>query len=151
MSITRFLTPLAALAIATSIAGAQAATPPKAAAMKHDATHETSPWKEMNTFHSILAATYHPASDAGNLKPLREKAADLAAKAREWAASTPPAPCASDTVRTTVGAISLDAVAVANSVLANATDEVLTKEIKALHDKFEGAKKGCGAAAMKHH
>jgi hypothetical protein len=144
---------IAALAATFPAAAAQsqsAGQPPKAAAKKHMPEHEMSPWKEMNSFHDILAATYHPSADDGNLKPLREKADALAAKAREWSASTAPAACASDSLRTTVGAISMDAVAIANQVLAQASDVDLKKAIAALHDKFQTVERSCRGPGMKH-
>ncbi len=46
-------------------------------------------WPEMKTFHSFMAATFHPAED-GNLVPLRQKADSLYITARAWQASVIP-------------------------------------------------------------
>jgi hypothetical protein len=121
-------------------------------AMKHDMgqmNHMAGPWKEMNAFHAVLAATFHPAKDQKNVKPLREKADALAAAARAWTASTPPAACADAATRSTVAAISTDALAIGNQVLANAADAELTKAITELHDKFETVEKKCAPHDMK--
>jgi hypothetical protein len=147
--------PCLALAFALAVAlpngvNAQATGDTKPAAKQHLSAHEMSPWKEMNAFHTVLAAVYHPAAEAGNVKPLRQKANDLAAKAREWATSTAPAACATESNRATVAAISLDAVAIGNQVLAEASDADLKKAITALHGKFEGVEKTCSAGGMKH-
>jgi hypothetical protein len=113
--------------------------------------HMEGPWKEMNAFHAVLSSTFHPARDKKDLKPLRQRADQLAAAARAWSASTAPAPCASPDVRTTVGAIATDALAIGNLVLAEADDAALLKAISTLHDKFEVVEKACGAhAGMKH-
>lgn len=121
-------------------------------AMKHDMgkmDHMAGPWKEMNAFHAQLAATFHPAKDQKNLKPLREKADALAAAARAWTASTPPAACSDAATKSAVAAISTDALAIGNQVLANATDAELTTAITALHDKFEVVEKKCAPHDMK--
>lgn len=124
---------------------------PKEAA-KHDMAgmdHMAGPWKEMNAFHAALAATYHPAAEQKNLKPLREKADALAAAARAWTASTPPAACSAPEIKSTVASLSTDALAIGNQVLANASDEDLTKAITALHTKFETVEKKCAPHDMK--
>jgi hypothetical protein len=138
-----------AVFVAASTAAAQPASAPKSAT-KPEMKHEASPWKEMNAFHEVLGATFHPVA-AGNFAPLREKAPDLNGKAREWAASTAPAACATEKISTDVAAISSQALVVSNLVLAKASDDDLRKAITELHDKFESVEKACGGhGGMKH-
>jgi hypothetical protein len=119
--------------------------------MKHEMDHMAGPWKEMNAFHTVLAATYHPAAEQKNLKPLREKVEALSAAARAWTASTAPTACADSAIKSTVATISTDALAIGNQVLADASDADLTKAITALHAKFETVEKKCGGhQGMKH-
>ena len=40
-------------------------------------------WKQMEDFHGVMSKTFHPAEE-GNLKPLKENAATLVAKAKAW-------------------------------------------------------------------
>lgn len=146
----RLLAALGAIALISS--SPLAAQEKGKGAMKHDMEkmdHMAGPWKEMNAFHKLLGATYHPVADKKNVKPLREKADALAAAAREWAASTPPASCNTQEVKSTVAAISTDALAIGNQVLAQAADAELAKAITSLHDKFEGVEKKCGGHDMK--
>lgn len=113
--------------------------------------HMASGWKEMDAFHKLLGATYHPVEKSGDVKPLRAGASDLSAAARAWAASTPPASCNTEDLRSAVTTISIDALAIANQTLANASDADLKTAITALHDKFEKVEKSCGGdAGMKH-
>lgn len=142
---------VACAALCAAAAGAEAQAKPKEE-MKHEMgkmDHMGGPWKEMNAFHTQLAATFHPAKDQKNLKPLREKANALAAAARAWTASTPPASCSDAAIKSAVAAISTDALAIGNQVLANATDAELTTAITALHDKFEVVEKKCAPHDMK--
>ena len=49
--------------------------------------HMMGPWKEMNAFHRVMGATWHPASQKGDLAPLKAKAKELLSAADAWAAS----------------------------------------------------------------
>lgn len=106
-----------------------------------------STWKEMNAFHDVLRATYHPWQDKKDIAPLKRLADRLSATARTWAASPAPA-CATEPVRTAVSQISTETLALGNQVLANASDVDLGKAIAQVHEKFEVVEKACGA--MKH-
>jgi hypothetical protein len=113
--------------------------------------HMMSAWKEMDAFHKLLGAAYHPVEKSGDLKPLRATASELSAAARAWTGSTPPAACNTEAVKVDVANISTDALAIANQVLANANDAELKAAITALHTKFEKVEKACGGhAGMKH-
>ena len=134
---------LAALALTACLF---VASPVLAQGHSHDAAGA---WKEMNAFHALLAATFHPAQGKKDLKPLRAKADSLAAAARIWASSTPPKACAAADIRTTIGELSTDALDIGNQVLQQATDADLMKSITALHTRFESVEKKCGGHDMK--
>lgn len=140
--------PISALALTASLFFA---SPVLAQGRAHDAAakHKPTAWKEMDAFHALLGATFHPAQGKKDLKPLRAKADSLSAAARSWAASTPPKACAATDIRTTVGELSTDALAIGNQVLQQATDADLMKSITALHTKFEVVEKKCGGHDMK--
>ena len=40
-------------------------------------------WKEMDEYHSIMAATFHPAEE-GDLKPVMTRSGELVQKAQAW-------------------------------------------------------------------
>lgn len=46
-------------------------------------------WNELSAFHDVMSATFHPMEE-GDLNPIRSRAKEMAAKAIEWANSTPP-------------------------------------------------------------
>ena len=147
--------PLAlAVAVSWSAASAQSAQDhaKHQAAQKQDMgkmDHMAGPWKEMNAFHTLLAATFHPVQSTKDLKALREKADSLAATSRIWAASTAPAACGVDSIRSSVLTIAKDALAIENQVRGHATDADLTKAITVLHEKFESVEKKCAPHDMK--
>lgn len=152
------LIPLLALSVfAASALQAQSSSSAEKAKHEHPAPAEmkghmmSSGWKEMDAFHKLLAAAYHPAEMGGDLKPLRASASELSASARAWTGSTPPAACNTEVVKTDVANVSTDALAIANQVLANASDADLKTALTALHTKFQQVEKACGGhAGMKH-
>jgi hypothetical protein len=152
------LIPLLALSVFTAGAlQAQTSSTAEKAKHEHQAQGEmkghmmSSGWKEMDAFHKLLGSTYHPVQMGGDLKPLRAAASELSAAARAWTGSTPPSACNTEAVKTSVATISTDALAIANQVLANASDADLKTAITALHENFQKVEKACGGhAGMKH-
>ena len=109
--------------------------------------HMMSPWKEMNAFHQVMGATWHPASQKSDLAPLRARAKDLQAAADVWAASNPPtmpASCASEPVRAAATRVAVESKALLAMVESGAEDSRLKAALKGVHDAFEIAEKGCG-------
>lgn len=121
----------------TSVAAAQAAQEPKA---KME-SHHSSGWKELDAFHALLAATWHPL-EKGDYKPAREKAATMATAAETWAASTPPAKCDAK-AGATAKALAPEARDLAKLIAAGAADSTVKTRLKALHDQFEAAEHAC--------
>ncbi|HEX6314509.1 MAG TPA: hypothetical protein VFZ73_06595 [Gemmatimonadaceae bacterium] len=114
--------------------------------MKMD-DHMMGPWKEMNAFHRVMAATWHPASQKSDLAPLKARAKDLVTTADAWAASkapSMPASCAREPVVGTPAKVAAQARALAALVESGGEDTRLKTALKELHDTFEVAEKGCG-------
>lgn len=118
-----------------------------------DAPRAAGGWTEMDAFHDVLAATWHPASKGDDLKPLRAKAGALADAARAWAAAAVPKACDTPATHTTIAALATDARALADlAATPTATDAQLKASLKALHDRFEPVAHGCASGgAAKHH
>lgn len=108
--------------------------------------HMMGPWKEMNSFHRVMGATWHPASQKSDLAPLRARARELATAADAWAASKPPAmpaSCASESVRAATTKVAVESKALAAMMDSGADDARLKAALKGVHDAFEVAEKGC--------
>ncbi len=99
-------------------------------------------WKELEAFHSVMAETFHPAEE-GDLKPVRENAGDLVAKAKAWQAS--PIPAGFDKTLTTKSLKTLVAKCkdVQAGVKAKKNDAELTKLITEAHDAFHTIVEKC--------
>ena len=109
--------------------------------------HMMGPWKEMNAFHRVMGATWHPASQKNDLAPLRARAKDLLTAADAWAASKAPAmpaSCASEPVRAAATKVAAESKALLAMIESGADDVRLKAALKGVHDAFEVAEQGCG-------
>ncbi len=129
-----------ALAVATSSTtlGAQA-SPPASKGMEH---HASSGWKELDAFHEIMAATWHP-SASNDLQPIRAKADSLSASAKRWAGSAVPAACDTKPIRDAIADVVAGSAKVAQLVAAKASDADVRASLHHVHERFEVVEHGC--------
>jgi hypothetical protein len=127
--------------------GAAKPKPDSAQGGAMDDHHMMGPWKEMNAFHRVMAATWHPASQKGDVAPLKSRVKELLTAADAWAASKPPATpasCGTEAVRTAATKVATESKALVALVDSGADDARLKAALKGVHDAFEVAEKGCG-------
>ena len=117
----------------------------KAAEKEHHAA--SSGWKELDAFHTLLAATWHPVSKSNDLKPIREKAVALNDAAQAWAASKYPKACDTKASRDAVTTVASDSRRIADMVAKNAGDAEVKGALKELHTRFEVVEEGCKPSA----
>lgn len=109
--------------------------------------HMAGPWKEMNAFHRVMGATWHPASSKNDLAPLKARAKDLVTAAEAWVASKPPAmpaSCGSTEVLAAATKVARESKALVALLDTGADDTRLKEALKSVHDSFEVAEHGCG-------
>lgn len=104
--------------------------------------HEKSEWKEMKEFHTVMSKTFHSSED-NNLQPLKDMAADLAAKAKAWRASTPPADWDAKKVAPVLAKLEDKCKAIEEAVKAKKSDAELKKMIAEAHDVFHEIVEKC--------
>lgn len=92
-------------------------------------------WPEMKTFHSFMAATFHP-SEAGNLAPLKQKADSLAIVAKMWQVSAIPSNYKPAETKSALENLVAKTTEINNAVAANKSDADLKKLIAEAHDIF---------------
>jgi hypothetical protein len=142
---------VAAFALATSSAMAQEhahgghAKADSAAPAASHAMH-SSGWAELDEFHMVMMATWHPAKQKNDLAPIRARAADMAAAAEKWEKAAAPEKCADAETRKTVAKVAAESRALASLVERNGSDEEVKASLAALHDTFESVEHGCAAA-----
>ena len=106
-------------------------------------------WKELDAYHMLMMATWHPAKDKNDLAPIRAKATEMVASAKLVAASTSPMACQKPDLLKAQAALPMETEKVAAMVAAKAADADLKAGLKGLHDRFE-LLEGCAGAGMKH-
>jgi hypothetical protein len=138
-----------ALGLTTSAAAlplaAQATAAPAPKSMEHHGA--SSGWKELDAFHELMAATWHPAK-SGDLKAIRAKADSLSSSAKAWAASKVPAACDTEPIRKAIADVVAGAGKVAQLVANNGADADVRTALSDVHDRFEVVEHGC---QPKHH
>lgn len=111
--------------------------------------HAMSGWKELDAFHMVMMATWHPASMKKDLAPARARAGELATKAEAWAQSGFPTPCDTPALREAVNRATAGSKALA-ALVKEGTDAQVTEALKGVHDSFEVVEKGCKPGASHH-
>ncbi len=152
---------LAALTLSAAPLAAQAtgAKPPAKTGMEgmdHNAhmkagAKEAEPstgWKELDAYHMLMMATWHPAKQNGDMAPLKAKAKEMVASAKLLAASTPPKACATPKLKEAATNLAPQTQDVADMVAKGADNNALKDALKVLHDKFDVLEEGC--SPMKH-
>ena len=103
-------------------------------------------WKELDSFHELMAASWHPASGKNDLAPARAKAADMAAAAKKWEDSPAPKGCDGPKINEAVNKVAAGSKHFAELVAQKSSDAVLKENLGALHKTFETVEMGCKAA-----
>ena len=144
-SLTRVSTVLLLVIAPFTLEAQGAASKPDTAKQAMD--HMAGPWKEMNAFHRVMGATWHPASSKNDLAPLKARVKELVTTAEAWAASkapATPASCGSAEVRAATTKVARDTKALLTLVDSGAEDARLKEALKGVHDAFEVAEHACG-------
>jgi hypothetical protein len=105
--------------------------------------HAASSWKEMDDFHMMMMATWHPVKQSGDLGPIRAKAGALSDKARAWAASKVPSSCDNRQTRDAIAKVAEQSRALSDLVSRNAPDDQVRAALAGVHDQFEPVEHGC--------
>lgn len=103
----------------------------------------------MQSFHTVMAKTFHPAEE-GNLQPLKENAADLLAKAKEWKAAAVPAGFKKEETTKVLTALVAKCEEIQKAVTAKADDKKLKALITEAHDVFHQIAEKCRAGDEHH-
>lgn len=99
-------------------------------------------WKEMKDFHTVMSAAFHPAEE-NNLQPLKEKAADLVAKAKTWQQSAVPAGFNALVTKPILKKLLRQCTLIKKSVNNKKSDTVLKEQITAAHETFHEIMEKC--------
>jgi len=126
------------------------------AGMKHDMSkmgqggsmEMKSGWVELDAFHALLMATWHPAQK-DSLAPARSLAPTLVASVAAWAKSKGPATCDNAAARQVLPGVVTDVNGFGAVVARKATDAEVKAALKKVHDGFEKVAMPCMMGGMK--
>jgi hypothetical protein len=106
------------------------------------ATAQKTTWKEMEDFHSVMSATFHPAEE-NKLQPVKDSATALLTKAKAWQQSAVPAGYKAGVTKPILKKLVNQCRVISQSVKAKKTDAVLKQEITTAHDIFHEIMEKC--------
>src|SRR5688572_6517710 len=132
-----------------SLAAVAAVAPLSAQSMDHGKDHHgESGWKELDAYHTLMAATWHPAK-SNDLKPIRAKADSLSLAAKVWGEAKVPSACDKPELKSAIADVVTGSAKVAQLVAKNVPDAELKAALHDVHERFEVVEKGCQLS--KHH
>ena len=99
-------------------------------------------WTELKTFHEVMKHTFHPSED-GNLLPIRERAQEMAEKAKKMQKGDIPASYYSPEIQTSINNLVTGSTKLHELVLNFADDETVKGKLSYLHDVFHLIKGPC--------
>jgi hypothetical protein len=99
-------------------------------------------WKEMHAFHAVMSKTFHPAEE-GNLKPTKDSATVLVAKAKAWQSSTVPQGYNAKVTAPILKQLVAKLTTVKEAVAAKKTDDELKKLMTEAHEIFHEITEKC--------
>ena len=141
---------LALLVLAVTFITLVSCNQKKEEAATETATAESEEWKEMDSFHMIMAEAFHPYKDSSNLAPAKKLAEEMAAEADKWATASLPAKVNNDNVKQQLEKLKADTRAFADQVKASTPDADLGTALNALHDSFHGIMEAWHGGEKKH-
>lgn len=92
-------------------------------------------WPELNNFHEIIAATYHPAEE-GNLKPLYQRSAELHEKAVKLKGSKSPDGINTAEVRKELDNLVQQTNELNEWIIKKVPEEDIKRQVAAVHTTF---------------
>jgi hypothetical protein len=128
---------------------------------KKGAAHETSThddsqadaeeWPEMDTFHLIMAESFHPyKEDTSNLGPARANAEALASAAEKWSDAPLPKKVDNDNVKAKLQQLKTDTKAF-REIVKSDDDKAIGEALTRLHDLFHEIQEAWYGGEGHHH
>lgn len=151
VTLVTLVLPMAALQAQDKQPPAKAAPAMDHNKMDHGAMHgaKADAWKELDAYHMLMMATWHPAKQNNDMAPIRAKVGEMVAAAKVVAASKAPASCQKPELAKAQAGLTAETEKVATLVSKKASDADLKTALGTLHDKFEVLEEGCNTG-MKH-
>ncbi len=106
------------------------------------ASRTATAWNEMNSFHTILNATFTPAQQ-NDFAPVKQKAASLFAAARAWQKTEVPAEFKMEETKAALKKLVIACAAVNKAVEAEQPADELKRRITVANDVYQSIEREC--------
>ena len=103
---------------------------------------EKAKWKEMEEFHTVMAATFHP-SDEGKLDPIKTRSQEMVDKAVAWQRSSAPKGYDKKAVNSSLKKLVKGSKQLHGMIQAKAGDNEIKEKLLSLHDIFHEIMEKC--------
>ncbi len=103
---------------------------------------EKSAWTALGDFHAVMSQTFHPAEE-GNLKPIRERSAEMLLKASILRSGGVPASFDTPAMRKAIDDLVKGAEDLNKTIRKKGKDDVVKAKLTALHDTFHAIQGLC--------
>jgi hypothetical protein len=126
------ITPVLSIILASCILGCSGK---KETPQENIVVLESDEWEELDSFHMIMAESFHPFIDSGNLVPAKANAAAMEDLASKWTDAPLPDKVNNDHVKQLLTKLKHSATNF-STMLTDAPDEVLGDSLTSLHNLF---------------
>ena len=103
---------------------------------------EKDSWQALKDFHLVMAQTFHPMEE-GNLKPIKERSAEMHSKAQKLASSKVPASFQSAAITKAIADLVIGTSNLDKAIKKKAKDEKIKADLTKLHDTFHVIQELC--------
>lgn len=93
-------------------------------------------WKEMEAFHKIMAAAYHPLKDSGDVRPATQLMDSLATSAEQWAAAPLPEKVNNEDMKAKLEKLKTDLRQLATDIKEGAPEDQIGTTLSEIHEQF---------------
>jgi len=103
---------------------------------------EKQKWPEMDSFHTVMAQTFHPAEE-GKFEPVKSRSHEIVVKAMAWQNSTPPAGYDKSKVEMSLANLVTGAKQLEKLIKGHAANALIKQKLSSLHDTFHEIMEKC--------
>lgn len=103
---------------------------------KKEHHEEASNWKELDSFHTLMAEAFHPLKDSGNVEPATRMMDQLATEAEKWAAAPPPEKVNTPEMKEMLNKLKTDLRKLSDDIKDGAPEDQIGTAFFDIHDQF---------------
>lgn len=97
---------------------------------------EMADWKELSSFHKIMAEAFHPLKDSGTVAPAKKLAHQMAEEADRWASAPLPEKVNNEEMKSNLEKLKTETKSLAEEIDKGASDDIIKAKLNSLHGQF---------------